>query len=888
MVRTFLSTRPHRRPGTVARWVAISATIAATVLIGPAATLAAGPSGGNTATGVRPPAPTPAPAPAAPASVPAASASVPAVSAPAARGTAPIGPGPASGRPGTASTTPGGPAGRPVTSGRPATEAVRATDPPVRASSRTAPPQAPRPGRTCGGVLPLGTVVTCAAIVDAQQHRWTVTTTADQDILVTQLTRGSGDHTQGWVTDAGGAHVCWFGIDSGSCQLGPAGTYTISVLLPHPTGRGDYTLAVESTRTPSTCRELPESFFSFASPGVTDTLAAGTAAHCFRFDQPVHSVLRTYDPAGAPDVLGQVLDADYQPLCEVRYVDRCSLDRPGPYRLFLREQYGTASAYTLRMPRLSHPVGCPAVPLAPFGDPGAAVGSGTVSQREEVGCHVITTPAAGPLLVRLNRYHDQYLSWTMYDAAGDQVCSEYDPDRGCPIPAAGSYTLLMLNRNDFGTEINYQVAMTRLDRTDGCAPATGTSWDQAALRLHQTSQVQTNCQPFTGTAGQRMVSYVAPDQYNDAWSWLVDAAGTAICTESSEEDGCALPASGTYRVITYLSWWQADSTDLTYRLQVRRLSDPTGCPTITPGGYNAAPAGALGGIRCRILDLPAAGTYRVKAMTSDNYRRYGNVYDSTGHKLCTGISCEVPAAGRYTLVLDGSMTRTVLDNDAEHAFALLPWQVTGCPTGSDTGWRDAPYRGTFQSAAQYHCLRLPSPAGARVVGLLPGDATEATTPEMTVVDATGDEVCDSYSLRQYACELTGPGPHSVLLNAEDGHPSTSYTLGIARVDGPPACPVLADDAAGSTVTTGADRFAVCLSVPAGRHTARESFTWTRSAGTGDARLSIFDSQGIRYCGPSGYSVARTITCTLPAGPVTVLLESDAVDATYRLTHAPAT
>ncbi|KWV31594.1 hypothetical protein [Micromonospora rifamycinica] len=876
MVRTTLSTRPHRRPG--ARWLAVVATVAATILIGPAATLAAGPttnpSNGDTATGARPAAPAPAPAPAAPGT------------APVGAGSAPVGPGTATGRPGAAATTPGRTVGRPAPPGKPAAEE---TEPPVRTSTRTAPPQAPRPGRTCGGVLPLGTVVTCAAIVDTQQHRWTVTTPADQDILVTQLTRGSGDHAQGWVTDSAGAHVCWFGVDSDSCQLGPAGTYTVTVKLPYPTGRGDYTLAVESTRAPSTCRELPESFFSFASPGVTGTLAAGTAAHCFRFDQPVHSVLRTYDPSGEFDVRGQVLDADFQPLCEVRYVDRCTLDRRGPYRILLREQYGTASAYTLRMPRLSHPVGCPAVPLAPFGDPGAAVGSGTVSQQEEVGCHVVTTPAAGPLLVRLNQYHDQYLAWTMYDAAGDQVCSEYDPGRGCPVPAAGSYTLLMLNRNDFGTAIDYQVAVTRLDHTDGCAPTTGTSWDQAALRLHQTSQVQTNCQPFTGTAGQRMVTYVAPDRYNDAWAWLVDSAGTAICTGSSdeEEDGCVLPATGTYRVIAYLSWWQTDSVDLTYRLQVRRLSDPAGCPTITPGGYDAAPAGALGGIRCRILDLPAAGTYRVKAMTDDNYRRYGNVYDSTGHKLCTGISCAVPAAGRYTLVLDGSMTRTVIDNDAQHAFALLPWQVTGCPTVSDTGWRDAPQQGTFEVPAQYRCLRLPSPAGARVVGLLPGDATEATTPEMSVVDATGDEVCDYYSLRQYACALTGPAPHSVLLSARDGYPSTSYTFGVARVDGPPACPVLAGDAAGSTVTTGPDRFAVCLSVPADQHAARQSFTWSRTAGAGDARLSVFDAQGVRYCGPSGYSVGRTITCSLPAGPVTVLLESDALDASYRITHAPA-
>ena len=44
-------------------------------------------------------------------------------------------------------------------------------------------------------------------------------------------------------------------------------------------------------------------------------------------------------------------------------------------------------------------------------------------------------------------------------------------------------------------------------------------------------------------------------------------------------------------------------------------------------------------------------------MTSDNYRRYANVLDSTGHSLHRH-PCEVPAAGRYTLVLDGSMTRT--------------------------------------------------------------------------------------------------------------------------------------------------------------------------------------------------------------------------------------
>ncbi|GAA2716141.1 hypothetical protein ACFY2R_08330 [Micromonospora olivasterospora] len=89
------------------------------------------------------------------------------------------------------------------------------------------------------------------------------------------------------------------------------------------------------------------------------------------------------------------------------------------------------------------------------------------------------------------------------------------------------------------------------------------------------------------------------------------------------------------------------------------------------------------------------------------------------------------------------------------------------------------------------------------------------------------------------------------------------------------------------MTTGADRFAVCFSIPADQRGAGESITWKRTAGSGDARMSVFDASGIRYCGPTGYAVERTITCSLPAGPVTVLLEADSVDAAYQLTHRDA-
>ncbi|MGK5442655.1 hypothetical protein ACSNN7_12690 [Micromonospora sp. URMC 105] len=740
----------------------------------------------------------------------------------------------------------------------------------------------------CGGKLTYGKVETCASIADAQENAWTFTTTVDSDTLYARLNGVSGTGVGARVTDRNGQVSCYVGPYLNECRLGPAGPYTLTVTTTYGTGEGAYTLSVESMRTPSECDTLPEPFFSFASAGVRGTLPAGLAARCFKFDQPTGSRLHLADPSGAGDVQGSILDGGYEPAgCMVRYTTECTLTGPGPYRLFLHELYGNEAAYALRMPRLSQAVGCPAVPLAPFGDPGAAVGRGSVAEREEVACHSLTSSTPGSVVVRFNRNQDQHLSWGVYDAAGLRICDEYESARHCALPAAGTYTLLVQNQNDFGTVVDYPVAVTALHRTDGCAAATGTSWEAPALVLHQTSPVQTNCQPFHAEAGDRIVTYTAPDRYNDAAAWLVDADGKVLCTEWSEQDGCVLPATGTYRVVSYLASWADDSTDLTYRMQVRRLSDAVGCPTVTLGTYGSAPAGGLGGIRCRTLDVAAAGPYRLRAVGDDNYERYGRVYDQAGLRVCGTGRCEFPAAGRYTLVLGDRGTGQVIDNDVRHAVALLPWAPSDCAPVSDAGWRDTPHRGTFPAAGQVNCLQLPSPAGSRIVQSQPGETSFDASPEITVVDATGAYLCDYSSLRQYTCELTGEAPFHAVLTGPGGSPVSAYAMAFSRVDGPPACPVLPRDAAGATATTGADRFVACWSVPADQHAARETFTWTRTSGTGDARLSVIDSRGIRYCGPTGYAVERTITCTLPAGPVTVLLESDAVDAAYRLTHRDA-
>ncbi|MEU8261031.1 hypothetical protein AB0C02_10495 [Micromonospora sp. NPDC048999] len=738
----------------------------------------------------------------------------------------------------------------------------------------------------CGGKLAFGKVERCSAISGAQQNAWTVTSTAAQDTIYLRLKSVSGEGVSAQVTDPNGDVVCYVLPYLNECRLGGAGKYTVTVTLYYGTGTGAYTLSAESMRKPSECGNLPENFFSFASAGRSGTLPAGLAARCYKFNQPTGTVLR---PArsGSGDVRGVVLDSQYQPAgCTVGYTSECTLTGPGPYRLFLQEFYGDEAAYTLKMPRISRAVGCPTLRLASFGNPGTAVSNGTVPGYDGMTCLSLSSTTAGAVVVRLNQFANQYLGWRVYDADGRQVCEKWSDERSCALPTAGSY-LLLLTQTWYWEPVTYQLAVVALSRAEGCASTIGTAWDQPTQVVHQTSAVQTHCQPFRGRAGDRIMVYQAPDVYDDTFSWLVDEQGKVLCSEWSEDDGCALPAAGTYRVISYLGYRGTDSADLTYRMQVRSLTDPTGCPTVTPGAYNAAPAGALGGIRCRVLDLPAAGTYRVRAVDADNYRQWGSVYDAAGHKFCTDVWCQVPAAGKYTLVLNAAEPGRVIDENFRYALALLPWTPSGCRPASDTGWQGTPVRGEFTAAGQFDCLQLASPAGSRVVELLPGRATGAAAPDITVVDSTGEYLCDWYSVRQYACELAGEAPYFAVLNSDDGAPTGAYSLAFARTDGPPACPVLPADATGATVTTGTDRYAVCFTIPANQRGTGESITWKRLTGTGDARLSVFSESGIRYCGPATYAVERTISCSPPAGALTVILETAAVDATYQLTHRDA-
>jgi hypothetical protein len=731
-----------------------------------------------------------------------------------------------------------------------------------------------------GGVAQLGKIYTCSSITEYREDVFTVTTTVDDDVLFGTLTETANndvyDNVQASVYDADGNYLCYYGSYPSACTLGAAGTYTVVVAL--YSGQGDmaYTLSVQSQRTPSSCRTLGNAFFSFASAGRGAELPKGSAGDCYTFDQPAGSVFQMHrtEASQGSDVRGQILDVNNEPICGVQDVHVCAPSMPGPYRLWMHESNGNAATYVLRMSRLTDSRGCPVLRPTAFGDPGDDAGTGTLPAWESLACHKLRIPVAGGVTVRI--FEDQSLWWSLYDDAGREICNKYESLRTCWVPAAGAHTLVTRH---MGPEdrIDYRIAVAALYRPAGCTTGTSLNWNQPAAVLHQTSPVQTNCQQFRGKAGQRVTTYASPTRFNYVIPTLVDSTGRAFCAVDYTETGCLLPADGTYRVVSYLQQWDSESTDETYKAQVRSLTVPVGCPVVEPGAFNEPTAGAYGPIRCRIVRADTAGAYRIRAYDDENYRTYAAVFDATGHRICDDSGyCALPTAGDYTVVLNGQSTDKVIDNDFSYALSVLPEKATGCPPLSQEL-----YRAAFTQPGEFRCVELPQSAGQRVVELVPAGTKY---PDTQIYDATGEYICDSsYALWQTSCELTGTGPWVAVLSQEEGVVPGPVAARFMRVDGPPSCPAF--DAA--DLSTGGDGFTVCRSIAADAHTAREAFNWKRTSGTGSAYLSVFDANGVRRCGPTGTFEERTVTCTLPAGPLMVVINAAEAEATYQLTRQAA-
>ncbi|MFI7596365.1 hypothetical protein [Actinoplanes sp. NPDC049681] len=726
---------------------------------------------------------------------------------------------------------------------------------------------------SCGGVIALGTVVSCPAIDPGQQHVFKLTTTTDHEDLRVRLSvetpSGWGGDTYVRVTSADGADIC-SGGDEDECTAPEAGTYSVTVRRDSSSEPGPvkYRLGVQSFSNPQNCTALQDGAFTFPLKVREGTLPAASAGLCFGFGQPTGSLLRLAVSTDS-SLRGQVVDAEGTTVCGLDYDTECRLTGTAPYRIVFASQWYEEGPYRFWAVRLSDPEGCAAMSPAAFGGPGDAASSLTV-EGNSIGCQTVTT-TAGPHLLTFGA---RSFEFRMHDHTGKQVCGGSDrPTAECEVPADGTYAVI--TNNNYSEPRTVDTAVYPLMSTKGCAGPIGTSWNTAPTRVRMTSALQVDCHLFEAEPGDR-VRVDAPN------GWITDASGTRLCkpVDGEEQDSCSLPGAGPYRVVS-AGYWSDGSEPFEYAVSVVRLNGREGCEAVSPGRYDAAPAGPLSTNRCRVLTVPTAGTYHVALVGEDNYHAYGQVYDSTGLLVCSG-SCDFPKAGAYTLVAPEAGT---------YATVFLGATSEGCVTASDEPLK-APVAGEFKVAGEYDCLQLPTPHGAGIALVRPQDSTGTGYPEMAVYDAKGAYQCGIDELRDYNCVLDGTAPFRAVLHLDSDTDQVAgpYRLGFARTDGTPACPVLPASAFGSSATTpvslGGTAFVGCFSVPAG-HKAAEGYAFRRTGGTGLARVAMFGADGKRVCNRSKVDAAAMI-CRPGAGAATLLIEGTAASGTYAFTRHDVT
>ncbi|WP_234441593.1 IPT/TIG domain-containing protein [Streptomyces sp. WM6386] len=532
---------------------------------------------------------------------------------------------------------------------------------------------------------------------------------------------------------------------------------------------------------------------------------------------------------------------------------------------------------------------CAPLALAAFGDPGDAIGKATVAPDSSA-CYTVTVETPGLYQAPAMDDSGNAMARQLFAADGSEVdCSGdgYATRDMCAVPAAGTYTLKVLNTG--WEDETASVTLVPLGSVKGCAGSVGTDWDQPDVTRTTVSRVEVDCQPFEGERGDRVRLTYGSKVYGDSRAWITDATGARICEQfpENDEDSCVLPGDGPYRVISTVSRSE-NGFPAEYGVKVRRLSDPQGCTAAPVRPYGALEQQDFTANPCFTFTAASAGPYTVHSVGEDREVEVARVYDAAGLSVCRygADPCRIKAPGTYTAVLDG----TYPFRDTRAGLIVLDRAADDGCVATGTGL----YKGELSSVGQYDCLALSAPQGARIAALT-SLSSAGLTPEVEVLDRAGTAQCDAGELRDGDCALTGEAPYRALVHTEDGGDSATgaYAVALHRTDVAEGCPVLSAGSFGTggakaTLTTGGGVFSHCLGIPADAHTDAEVFQLIATSGTASAAFSVLDSDGKQVCERYATTNGWTICSLTPGKAHTVLVNGRDETATYSLTRRDVT
>ncbi|MFJ8224796.1 hypothetical protein [Streptomyces griseus] len=623
-------------------------------------------------------------------------------------------------------------------------------------TSATAAPVAPAAAEDCpsfalsayGEAAPEGNTLTLPADGTA-----CFTFTVDKPGLHRLLESGTGSHNVYTTVYDGEEQVDCYDPEWGEgwCRLERTGTYTLR-LLNNWADTSEFTFGLVPIGTDEGC--APPIPTGWDAPPLVGLAAGPTAVQCVRIEaEPGERLTDRITTTKYGHGLSWITDETGARICphfNEDDSDGCVLPGDGPYRVLthVREAEGGFPAeYTLKVRRISDPVGCASVPVN-------AYNSAPTTVTPATGCKTFTASHAGP--------HEVYAvdgsrtKLTVYDRAGKTVCTTWD---GCELPAAGDYTVY----TDQATLI--------IDRASdaGCVPA-----GMGLYRSGFASAGEIDCVLLDLPTGARMAalkSLGGPGPHPE--TTVYDADGAYQCEGSALASGtCELDGRAPFRL--HISTDDDEPATGAYALALHRTDVASGCPAFPAGDFTAqSPAARIttgDGVFSQCLSIPAdahSGRENIQLQAAPNQTLTAEftVLDEKGVEACsiypstsTWTTCDLKPGAAYTVLFTG--------RDSKTTYTLTRRDVTatakGCTANPVVRAGGPSAGGAMGAPGELRCRKVTTADAGDTVHVDVRDALG--TANVVVYGADGDALCN----RNQACAVTGSTSYQVLVTVRTG------------------------------------------------------------------------------------------------------------------------
>jgi hypothetical protein len=559
---------------------------------------------------------------------------------------------------------------------------------------------------------------------------------------------------------------------------------------------------------------------SFVSAPVSGTVTDGQA-DCYPLSnvsvgQNLQLSLRYATQDGGPYWL--IRDANDNTVCQGYFWSSglCQLSGAPGWHLMVLNQSGQGSfSYSAAVRRLTNPSGCSALGTPAAWSFEGSRTDGAISAPQNAQCFTFSRTlgeADGRYWFRAVRSSGALSPrWAVYGPSGNEECGGGDNSAAsaCSLLGAGQYVLVVADSSETQSGTYFATAK-RLSEPAGCGALSSLSFAAAATGGDISAAGQADCYSIPDVeAGDALsIAFHATSQTGGGSRWdVVDGAGAVACSSAYwYQTSCRLSGASGWSLLVY----GEGTGTFNYQFAVRRLRDPEGCSSLgAPAAWsfdspriNGSIPGSLAA-RCYTFSRQpeeADGFYWFRTeRTAGAVNPQWDVYGPDGSRECTGNSnpaterCGLLAAGQFVFVVSDGAGQT----GSYFATARRLNAPGGCGALSSVAFGAAPVAGEIASGGEADCYGIPGVVSGQKLSIgFSSSGVSGGSPRWTVVDGTGQAICDAQSYYQNICTLSGTNGWTMIAY-DDGPGTLSYALAVRRLTSPQGCTPLATPGAWS-------------------------------------------------------------------------------------------